>query len=246
MLQPILKELIFEKRREMPRLGTRKLYHLLKPELQAMSIKIGRDKLFGFLREGNLLITPKKSYTKTTQSFHHFYKHRDLIKGLAIKHPDQVWVSDITYIRVQKSFAYLSLITDAYSRKIIGYNLSDSLATKGCIEALKMANKRKLHTTTIHHSDRGFQYCSKEYTNRLANLNIKVSMGEAGNCYDNALAERVNGILKSEFNLDAYFSNFQQANKTIKEAIDTYNNKRPHLAINYHTPNEFYQQKEYL
>ena len=236
----ILRELTMEKRKPMPRLGGKKTYHEIKQELCEMGIKMGRDKFFDWLRSENLLIKPKKSYTKTTQSFHRYRMHENKIKGLMVTMPDQVWVSDITYLRMRKGFCYLALITDVYSRKIIGYEVSDTLEIKGPLKALERACREKADRKTIHHSDRGFQYCSDKYTNKLKDHEIDISMGEVGNCYENALAERVNGILKSEFNLDVTFLNFDHAMKATKQSIKTYNELRPHMSLGMRKPNDLY------
>ena len=238
---PIIHELVMEQRIDMPRLGGKKLYHLIGPELKAHQIKVGRDKLFGWLREQGLLIRPKKQYMKTTQSHHRFRVHQNLVKDQAIEQPDQVWVSDITYLRLKKGFCYLALITDAYSRKIIGYHVNDTLELKGCLKALQMACEQRIQLNgTTHHSDRGLQYCSNQYVDILQKHNIRISMAEAGNCYENALAERMNGILKNEFNLDATFEDINQAKRATSQAVKIYNEKRPHMSIVMKKPAELY------
>lgn len=236
----ILLELTMEKRKPMPRLGGKKTYHEIKSELCEHGIKIGRDKFFDWLRAENLLIIPKKRFTRTTQSFHRYRMHDNKIKGLIVTKPDQVWVSDITYLRLQKGFCYLALITDTFSRKIIGYEVSATLEITGPLKALERACLGKTECKTIHHSDRGFQYCSDRYTYKLKHHNIDISMGEVGNCYENALAERVNGILKSEFNLDATFIDLNHAVKAVKQSIKTYNELRPHMSIGMQKPNDLY------
>lgn len=236
----IIHELVMEKRSDMPRLGGRKLHSLIDCTLRRHCIRMGRDKLFLWLRQKDLLIRPKKRYAKTTQSHHRFRVHKNLIKGVPITRPDQIWVSDITYIRLRKGFCYLALITDAYSRKIVGYDLSDSLELKGCLNALKMACRKKINLTVTHHSDRGIQYCSNTYVNQLKQNNITISMGEAGNCYENAMAERINGILKNEFNLDATFNDLSHAQNAARQAIQTYNELRPHMALGMKKPIEMY------
>lgn len=236
----MVKDAVVRYRREMPRLGGRKLLYLIRPELEQHGIALGRDRFFDWLRAHDLLVRPKKQFVRTTNSHHRFRVHKNLIRELDVVRPDQVWVSDITYLRLNKGFCYLALITDAFSRKIIGYDVSDSLGLSGCLRALKRACRRRLGTEIIHHSDRGFQYCSNPYIKKLRDHDIKVSMADAGNCYDNALAERVNGILKNEFNLDATFKNLKQANRSALQAIKTYNERRPHLSLNMKTPNELY------
>lgn len=227
-------------RNDMPRLGGKKVYHLIKNDLQLLNIKLGRDMFFKWLKDNDLLIEPKKRYVRTTNSLHRFRIHQNLIKEMVPGCCDQVWVSDITYLRTRKGFCYLALITDAYSRKIIGYDISDSLELTGCMRALQMACKNKVGVNTIHHSDRGIQYCSKLYTETLKKNGIAISMAEAGNCYENAMAERVNGILKTELNLDAIFENTKLAEKATKQAVETYNSKRPHMALGLKKPAEIY------
>lgn len=238
--QKIIK-LVKQQRNEQPRVGTRKLIKMIQPSLVEQDLKIGRDRLFNVLRESDLLVKRKKSTFKTTNSFHRFHKYNNLIKELKITKPNQVWVSDITYIRTVNGFSYLALITDVYSRKIVGYDLSDSLELSGCIKALKMALKTK-PTDLIHHSDRGIQYCSKYYVELLQKNNVKISMTEQNHCYENAIAERVNGILKDEFFLDQCFFSTWHAKIATQNAISIYNNKRLHLSLEYKTPNLVYQK----
>jgi putative transposase len=237
----IVHELVMEQRTDMPRLGGKKLYVLIGDTLKAHRLRMGRDKLFSWLRNHDLLVQPKRQHTRTTNSSHRFRVHQNLIKDQAITQSDQVWVSDITYLRLQKGFCYLALITDAYSRKIVGYHVNETLELNGCLKALQMAcGQRKNTLPTIHHSDRGIQYCSNQYVDQLKNQDIKISMAEAGNCYENAMAERVNGILKDEFNLDRTFSNLEQARKSTIQAIKTYNTRRPHMSIEMKKPAELY------
>ena len=189
-----------------------------------------------------MLIHRKKYSAKTTHSFHRFYKYKNLIKDIKITRPNQVWASDITYIRTIKGFCYLALITDMYSRKIVGYDLSDSLELAGCVRALKKALKQSAkRTPQMHHSDRGIQYCSNLYTNILIKNNIKISMTEDNHCYENALAERVNGILKDEFYLDQTFDSLPHAKRAAKNAINLYNQIRLHLSLNFNTPETVYK-----
>ncbi len=231
--------LVMEARKELEREGGHKLYKRIKPRLEGMGIKIGRDGLFKFLGQEGLLVKPKRSFVKTTHSYHRFNTYSNLIEKQPASGVNQVWVSDITYIRTYQGFMYLALITDAYSRKIVGYNISSSLELSGCINALKMAIKQLPEKyQLIHHSDRGIQYCSKAYTELLKLNNIRISMAEKGNCYENAMAERVNGILKDEFYLDQNFKEKSYAIKSTKQAVDLYNNVRLHMAIGYITPNQ--------
>lgn len=232
-------------RSKMPRLGTRKLYYLLKDELIARDIKIGRDVLFSFLRAEQLLIKPKRSYTKTTDSKHWMKKYPNLILDMEITRPEQVWVSDITYIKTTSGNSYLSLVTDAYSKKIMGYELLENLSAAGPVKALNMALKnRKYKHTLIHHSDRGLQYCSAEYVQRLKDNHINISMTQNGDPYENAIAERVNGILKYEFLWIDGFKDHLQAIQVIKQSIGIYNQNRPHLSCQMMTPEATHDQQK--
>ena len=214
----------------------------LNEDFDKQQLKVGRDALFKILREHNMLTLRKKYSCRTLNSYHRFYKYNNLIKSMKVTRPNQVWVSDITYIRTLKGFCYLALITDMYSRKIVGYDLSDSLELKGCLRALNKAlYKTKNITGLIHHSDRGIQYCSNVYTQILKRKNINISMTEENHCYENALAERVNGILKDEFYLDQTFMNTTHAKRAAKNAINLYNEIRLHLSLNFKTPNMVYQ-----
>ena len=235
-------ELVRKSRRTLPREGTRKLMKSLHNDFQKQHLKIGSDRLFRILRENELLVRRKKYSSKTTNSYHRFYKYNNIIKNLKINRPNQVWASDITYIRTINGFCYLALITDLYSRKIVGYDLSDSLELKGCVRALNKAiynteNIKKL----IHHSDRGIQYCSNIYTQILKRKKIEISMTEENHCYENAIAERVNGILKDEFYLDQTFTSMLHAKRATRNAIKLYNTKRLHLSLDYKTPNNVHQ-----
>ena len=230
-------------RRQMPRLGTRKLYYLLKEE---GNIDIGRDKLFSMLKQEGLLVNRKRKYTVTTNSKHWLRKYPNLIKGVCLKRPEQLWVADITYIDTLDGNAYLHLITDAYSKQIMGYELCDNMEAASTLKALKMAiSKRKYKTSgLIHHSDRGLQYCSKLYTDCLKENNITISMTENGDPYENAIAERVNGILKDEFGLSDKFENIIQAEDLTKQSIEIYNILRPHLSCSMLTPNQMHKQNK--
>jgi transposase InsO family protein len=234
-------EMVKDVRNTQPRVGTRKLHRELGDTFESLGYNIGRDRLFNILKRNNMLIKRKKVSYKTTNSHHRFYKYNNLIKNLNINAPNQVWVSDITYIRTIKGFCYLALITDLYSRKIVGSDISDSLELSGCLRALKMALASKRPTDNlVHHSDRGIQYCSNQYVNQLKKKNIQISMTEENHCYENAVAERVNGILKGEFYLDECFTNTLSAKKAAKCAIDIYNNKRLHLSLDFKTPNSVF------
>ncbi|MCL9807732.1 IS3 family transposase [Flavobacterium amniphilum] len=234
--------LVKEIRMTHPRLGTRKLYHVLNARLR--ELKVGRDKFFEILKANHLLIKPKRNYHVTTWSHHRFRKHMNLIKELDINRPEQVWVSDITYIGKREKPCYLSLITDAYSKKVMGYEVSDSLSTQGCIKALKMAHGNRIFKPDplIHHSDRGIQYCSDQYQYLLQKCNIKCSMTQNADPYENAVAERINGILKQEYMIDTYHLELSLMKKLITEVIAKYNQHRPHWSNHMLTPNQMHLQ----
>ena len=234
--------IVGKKRKSLPREGVRKLIKSLDNEFTKANLKVGRDTLFNVLRKHNMLTLRKKTSARTTNSYHRFYKYKNIIKNMKVTRPNQVWVSDITYIRTVKGFCYLALITDMYSRKIVGYDISDSLELNGCVRAIKktiyQANDIK---QLIHHSDRGIQYCSNVYTQILKRKKIDISMTEENHCYENAMAERVNGILKDEFYLDQTFDNLAHAKRAAKSAINLYNEVRLHLSLDYKTPNMVYK-----
>lgn len=236
--------LVRNKRKMLPRLGTRKIHHLIKDELESKSLKCGRDRLFNYLRTHHLLIKPKRRYVQTTNSKHWLRKYPNIIKDMQITQPEQVWVADITYIKTEEGNCYINLITDKYSKKIMGYAIADNMETSSMIEAYKMAlaNKQNKQMQTIHHSDRGLQYCSKEYVNLSLQNNCKISMTENGDPYENALAERMNRTMKEEFGLGEILKTKQQGKQLIKEAVYLYNNYRPHLALNFKTPNEIHKK----
>ena len=229
-------------RKSMPRLGAKKSYHLLKDQLKPL--KIGRDKLFNILRANHLLIQPKRSYHITTNSHHHFRKHKNQVLGLEINRPDQVWVSDITYIGRRENPCYLSIITDAYSKKIIGHYVADNMNTESSALALRMAIKQRKskQVPLIHHSDRGLQYCAKDYQKILRKNGIVASMTQNSDPYENAVAERINGILKQEFMIDKYNLKLNLMKSLVKESIDTYNELRPHYSNYMLTPNQMHLQ----
>jgi len=235
--------LVQDIRFKMPRIGTRKLYYLLQEKLDALGI--GRDKLFAILRANHLMIRPKRNYRVTTNTYHRFYRHRDLVSSLDIKRPEQVWVADITYVANSTSNNYLALITDAYSKKIVGYDLSDSLNVQGSLRALKMAltNRNYPNKTLIHHSDKGIQYCCDQYQEQLFEYGIKCSMTQGYDPYSNAIAERVNGIIKHEFNLETYNTSIELMKQIVAESVNIYNQNRPHLSCHFLTPNQMHKQQ---
>jgi len=228
-------------RRYQPKIGGKKLYKLLKADLGKLEVVIGRDKFFDILRKGGLLVKRRKKYVTTTDSYHRFHKYKNKLKGRILTKANQAYASDITYLRTREGFVYLFLQTDVYSRLITGWHLSDSLAIDGAIEALQMTIRQCVNPQgAIHHSDRGIQYCCKEYVNLLKYHEMEISMTEENHCYENAMAERVNGILKEEFLLDETFANKASALKAVREAIESYNTRRPHWSLNLCIPKQIH------
>jgi putative transposase len=235
-------DLVGQQRRLMPRLGTRKLYHLLAGDLQRKGIKLGRDGLFRCLRAENRLIRPARSYHKTTDSAHWMHKHPNLLMDLLIERPNQVWVADITYLSFVTGHGYLSLVTDAYSRRIVGYHVHETLEAVSVRVALEMALSRyRPVLPLIHHSDRGSQYCSAYYQQLHRQYHIACSMTDGYDCYQNALAERINGILKYEFLL-VEPQHLAEARVMVAESVAIYNQYRPHLSLGYRTPDQVHYQ----
>lgn len=232
------------KRRRQPRLGTRKLHHLLLAEA-SKSLHVGRDRLFTILREQRQLVPRKRAYHKTTNSHHRFRRHPNLLKAgpdqVIANGPEQVWVADITYLPTQQSVVYLSLVTDIYSRKIIGHHVHSSLHSESVAVALKKAiTHRQTSQPLVHHSDRGVQYCSGLYQKMHAKHGITCSMTDGYDCYQNALAERVNGILKTELLLQRP-KDLAQARIMVDQSVMIYNHERPHLSLQYQTPDAVHQ-----
>lgn len=223
------------------RMGVKKLHMQLESFFKTHQIKLGRDALFDLLREFGMLVKPLKRSHHPTDSFHRFYKYPSLIKGWSPAAPNQLWVSDITYIEVKDGFSYLSVITDAFSHKIVGWHLAKSPTAQASIEALKMAlkNNRSIQNL-IHHSDRGSQYCSQEYVSLLKSRGIKISMTEHGDPYENAMAERINGIIKNEY-LEKRYSNDGQLWLDVSKAVGLYNTERIHMSIEMKTPEYIHQ-----
>lgn len=236
-------ELVKAERAVQPRLGTRKLRVLLKPELDQAGVKIGRDRFFAVLREAQLLVQPlPREYVRTTNSYHCLPVFRNKIKELEVQRPNQVWVGDLTYVRTEEDFLYLALLTDKYSRKIVGYHCGDTLEAVGCVKALEMAlADLPAGARPIHHSDQGTQYCCHEYVNRLTDRDLEVSMTESNHCAENALAERINGILKSEYGLARRFKDKRTARLAVAQAVQLYNQRRPHTALNYQVPEQVHE-----
>ncbi len=244
----IVLEMVSIIRRELPCTGTSKLYHMLRKTLEDHHIKMGRDSLHRLLRENGMSIRPRRRYVVTTDSRHWMKKYPNLIKDLVVNESEQVWVSDITYIQIGEGFNFLSLITDAYSKQIMGFCLHPTLEAEGCMNALKMAlsRKTKYDISHIHHSDRGAQYCCGDYVNLLLTAGLGISMTENGDPYENAIAERVNGILKYEFSLNREFADAPQALEAVQKSISAYNLLRPHMSCNYLTPVQAHQMKGVL
>lgn len=236
--QELIVKQVLEIRANHPKLGTRKLFHMLQPFFHDNNFKIGRDALFNLLCEQKLLIRQRQRKATTTYSNHWLRKWPNLIKNYRLNAPNQLWVSDITYWKVMDKFLYISFITDAYSHKIVGYNLSQQLDMQSSRNALLMALKSlpKNQTNLIHHSDRGVQYCAMDYLKLLHQNNIKVSMTENGNPRENAIAERLNGIIKNEYLHKYKPTTFEKAEQLLKHSVELYNIQRPHLSINYQTP----------
>ena len=235
--------MVEELRIKQPHIGGRKLKFMLKKPLK--SLKVGRDKFFDILRANHLLIVPKRSYHITTNSHHRFRKHKNLVLNYQINKPNQVWVADITYIGNRANPTYLSLITDAYSKKIVGHHVADNLSTESSLMALKnsLRNKKVKLESLIHHSDRGLQYCSNEYQKLLEKNNILCSMTQNSDPYENAVAERINGILKQEFDINKYDVETKLRRKIVDESIEIYNEIRPHFSNHYLTPNQMHDQE---
>ena len=228
---------VLEIRERQPMLGGRKLHNLLSKKFTGSELAMGRDQLYNLLRERNLLVPRRHNYRRTTQSYHRFRVYTNLIRDLVIDRICQVVVADITYIHTLEGFCYLALLTDACSRKIVGYDLSQSLSIEGSLRALQMALQEAKHTVgLIHHSDRGIQYCSDAYVELLHRHDAQISMTEQDHVFENAKAERVNGILKTEFMLGQKLSSFAVAKELVDESIYIYNHERPHLSLNYQTP----------
>jgi putative transposase len=246
--EEVILQLVTEIRKSMPRLGTRKLLYLLGPQLDSHGITAGRDYLFDLFDAHKLLIRQRRKKVFTTDSRHWMRKYNNLVQHLVIERPEQLWVSDMTYIRVMNQWGYLSLITDAFSRKIMGYCFRNDMLSIGCIEALQMALDKRSYggQTLIHHSDRGSQYCCKDYVEVLVSHNIDISMTECGDPYENALAERMNGIIKGEFNLYTSSLNFEQTHQKVRDSIKVYNELRPHGSCNYLTPCRAHEQSTVL
>jgi len=238
----LIEQLVKGERRLQPRLGGRKVFKIIASVLEKEGVKLGRDRFFDILREKGLLVPPLPKSPGTTRFQPSLPVFGNLVAGLELTGPNQAWAADITYIRTDEGFLYLSLITDMWSRKIVGFHVGDSLETEGALSALAMAlSSLKGGAKPVHHSDRGCQYASHLYVGTLREAGLQVSMTEELHCYENALAERVNGILKQEYCIGCCFRNKNQAKAAVKQAVYLYNTRRPHMSLDYQTPEKMHR-----
>ena len=233
-------KLVKDTRMRQPKVGTRKLHHLLREPLERQGAMLGRDAMFDVLRNARMLVRTPRAYHKTTNSRHHFRRHPNLVKAgpdqIRVTRSEQLWVADITYLPTDDKFVYLSLVTDAYSRKIVGWHVHASLQTEEVAQAMKMALKgRQTRHDLVHHSDRGIQYCSTYYQALHRRHGVTCSMTDGYDCYQNAMAERVNGILKNEFLLSRP-ADLATARRMVAQSVQIYNDERPHLSLKMQTP----------
>lgn len=242
-----IKDLVISVRKYLPRVGGKKLYHILQFDLLVKGIKVGRDKFLASLKRQYLQVPRRKKFMRTTDSNHLFNKHSNLVKGMAIKRSEQLWMSDITYVQTKEGNLYLSLITDAYSKRIMGYKLAETLKTSNTKSALCMAINNRIYPKRklVHHSDRGIQYCCPEYTDVLNKNRIKISMTTQYDPYENSIAERVNGILKGEFEISSTRQTKKEAFRYIERTISVYNKLRPHYSCKLMTPNQAHKKGKY-
>ena len=243
----MIRQAVLKVRHRQPRVGARKLQKHVNAELFVQGVQVGRDRLIELLRVWDLLIRPKKNYKRTTNSNHRFKVHKNLIKDKEPQRPNEIFVSDITYIATCESYCYLFLVTDKYSHKIVGYDVNRSLGIEGALAALEMALEQVDHQRPlIHHSDRGLQYCSHDYIRLLRKNKVGISMTEDNHVYENALAERVNGILKTEFLGNTANIPFSVVRGLIGETIEIYNKERLHMSLNYQTPQQVHLRENQL
>jgi transposase InsO family protein len=241
--EALILELVRRERRRQPRLGGRKLRHLLQTDLAEAGVNVGRDRFFEVLAEHDLLVVPKPGAPHTTNSRHALPVFHNLLAGMRLQAPNEAWVSDLTYIRTDEGFLYAALITDAYSRMIVGSHIGDNLEAEGCLRALDQALRALPEGKhPIHHSDRGCQYCCHAYVERLQARGLGISMTEILHCYENAMAERVNGILKQEYEMDRTFRTKAQARAAFQQAVWLYNHRRPHLMLQYRFPADVHEE----
>lgn len=235
--ESLVLELIRRERSRHPRLGGRKLMHLIGKEMIVARVKLGRDRFFALLSRHDLLIERRRKVARTTYSWHGFKVYPNLARDLALSGPHQLLVSDITYIRTSEGFMFLSLVMDAFSRMIVGYDSSDSLEMEGALRALGMAQRQlPPMSETMHHSDRGSQYCCGAYIQKLQRRKMAISMTEENHCYENSQAERLNGILKQEYGLGESFMTKGEVSRAVKDAVRLYNGLRPHGALGNRVP----------
>ena len=240
--ESLIVSLVRRERQQQPRLGCRKLHEMLRDELSDGGVEVGRDRMFEVLRDHGMLLEPLPKTPRTTYSRHSLPVYGNLISELETTGPNQIWVSDVTYIRTWEDFEYLTLIMDLHSRKIVGYHSGKSLGAEESLKALDQALEDLPDDRyPIHHSDRGSQYCSHKYVGRLQERGLSVSMTELNHCAENSVAERLNGILKQEYGLGRTFLNRQQARRAVDEAVWLYNNRRPHTSLQYRVPSEVHK-----
>lgn len=239
----LVAQLVRRERQQQPRLGGRKLHYRLKGELAKAGVEMGRDRFFEELRQRDLLLEPVRAeYPRTTQSYHNLPVFENRLKEMEVKGPHEAWVSDLTYLRTREGFLFLALITDRYSRKVVGAHVGDTLEAVGCVVALEAAVAQlPAGAKPIHHSDQGSQYCCHEYVRRLEAYGIGISMTQRNHCAENALAERMNGIFKQEYGLGTEFATKADARRAVPQSIWLYNTQRPHTALGYRTPEEVHQ-----
>ena len=237
--EELILSLVRRERAVQPRLGTRKLLHILRVELKSAGVSVGRDSFFSVLSRNSLLIKKRFRGCRTTDSRHRFRVYGNLLKDIVLTSPHQALVSDITYIRTDEGFMYLSLVMDAYSRAVVGYYCSDNLEAEGTLRSLSMALRGlPAGSKTIHHSDRGSQYCCGAYVEKLLRRGLRISMTEENHCYENSQAERLNGILKQEYGLGGRFRSKSDVRRAVREAVSLYNCRRPHQSLGYRCPME--------
>jgi putative transposase len=231
-------------RTRMPQTGARKLYKHLQPVLPDIKVKMGRDGLFDLLRNKGMLIGKTRQFHITTDSKHSFYTSPNILKDTEITHAEQAFVTDITYLKIDQGYAYLALVTDVFSKNLMGWSLDDNMKVSMVKEALTMANGNRIykHENVIHHSDRGRQYCCPEYAGFATQMGFVMSTTQASDPYENAVAERINGILKYEFGFSKTLPNIEVARKMMKQAVDIYNKERLHWSLNLKTPEEVHRQ----
>jgi len=244
--EELIVDLVKAERKVQGRLGARKLLVVLAGELAEAGVEIGRDRLLALLRDNNLLIEPRRTGPpRTTDSRHWMRVWSNLFKDAKLTGPHQAWVSDLTYLRTRQGFVYLALVMDAWSRKIVGWHVGPTLEALGCLEAARMAlGQLPAEARPIHHSDRGTQYCCGDYVDLLQDAGLTISMTEVNHCYENARAERLNGILKQEYGLGGELIGPAYAERAVAEAVELYNRRRPHMALGYRTPQMVHAEAE--